>query len=498
GRLLIFGTNFGSTQGSGQVLISGFSAIATTWTNTEIHAYVPEASAIGSVPVQVITSAGAGNSVMLNVTLRQADGRVLWRFQIDSTFGGEFEAVAPDGTVYVTDLFRLYALSSDGGLLWVAVNAGRRRPISLGADGTIYTAGNLLKALNPDGTLKWELPNQDPGLDLRAGPNVGPDGNIYAVQNSLLGGGLGVFSLDPDGNLLWANEGQEGTGGTASSNSDIVFGTDRLFMGLTGTNNTPILWSFGLDGNPLWNGGNNDLSLGSRNFPKLDPSGRVIVGWGQTAIQAITPDGGVDWLSFHPDGINLPLMPGIDSNGVIYTGPFSSLMLWAINPDGSTRWTVPASSGLLDALNVPPDGSIILAGGSGGFGQPGRVRAYDTANGVLLWQVDLLSEGGVNQHVNSQQPTFTPDSQTAYFTSVFSGNTGISYVYAIRTGDEIVPIPGDINGDGMADMNDVPVFAAVLVGTDTDPNHVVASDLNGDGAPDGQDTQPFVGALLGG
>ena len=29
-------------------------------------------------------------------------------------------------------------------------------------------------------------------------------------------------------------------------------------------------------------------------------------------------------------------------------------------------------------------------------------RAYDTADGALLWQVDLLAEGGINQFVNSQ------------------------------------------------------------------------------------------------
>ncbi len=50
------------------------------------------------------------------------------------------------------------------------------------------------------------------------------------------------------------------------------------------------------------------------------------------------------------------------------------------------------------------DGSIILAGGSDAFGQPGWARAYDAADGTLLWQVDLLAEGGINQFVNSQQP----------------------------------------------------------------------------------------------
>jgi hypothetical protein len=50
GRLIIFGSSFGSAQGTGQVRIDGVDAIATTWMDTEIHAYVPEAAALGDVP----------------------------------------------------------------------------------------------------------------------------------------------------------------------------------------------------------------------------------------------------------------------------------------------------------------------------------------------------------------------------------------------------------------------------------------------------------------
>ena len=378
----------------------------------------------------------------------QGTERVRWRFQMDSRFGGSFVTVAPNGTIYASDLSKLYALSPDGDLLWVASAAGGRRPISIGADGTIYTAGNLIKAFNPDGTLKWHFPNPSPGNPLLAGPNVGPDGNIYAIHDTIGGkGNLGTFSLDSDGNLRWTNEQYSGSFG--GSNSTIVFGEDRFFAGLINNAGTlPTLRSFSFDGDLLWYSGPQDLDLFTGTFPKLDPSGRVIVGWGQTAIQAITPDGGVDWRSFHPEGINLPLMPGIDANGVIYTAGWLGLRLWAINPDGSTRWTVPASSGILDALNVPPDGSIIRAGGIDTFGQPGWVRAYDTADGAFLWQLDLPTEAGIEQYVCSQQPTFTPDSQTAYVTTCFLGNVN-SYVYAIDLSLDL-----DSDGDGIPDIKD--------------------------------------------
>ena len=103
----------------------------------------------------------------------------------------------------------------------------------------------------------------------------------------------------------------------------------------------PVLNAFDFDGDQLWSGVHSDRDLHTQTFPKLDPSGRVIARWAQTGMMAITPDGDVDWIAFHPQGINLALMPGIDAEGVIYTGPYSFLLMWAINPDGSTRWTVP-------------------------------------------------------------------------------------------------------------------------------------------------------------
>ncbi len=57
-------------------------------------------------------------------------------------------------------------------------------------------------------------------------------------------------------------------------------------------------------------------------------------------------------------------------------------------------------------------------------------------------------------------------------------------------------LTGDINRDGVVDMDDVPVFVAVLAGVDTDPNHVAASDMNNDGGADGLDVRPFVAAMI--
>ncbi len=72
------------------------------------------------------------------------------------------------------------------------------------------------------------------------------------------------------------------------------------------------------------------------------------------------------------------------------------------------------------------------------------------------------------------------------------GSTGI---YSFQA----VPVPsvvGDINGDGVADLNDIAPFVSVLLGTSTNPDHVLRADLNGDAFANGGDTQPFVVAIL--
>lgn len=114
GRLIIAGSGFGASQGSSQVLIGGLDAIETQWTDTEIHTYVPEQTALGSVPVQVVTSSGSSNSSTCSVTLRQPNGRVQWSFQTDNYRPLQFVARGPDGTVYVSDWVGLYALSRGG------------------------------------------------------------------------------------------------------------------------------------------------------------------------------------------------------------------------------------------------------------------------------------------------------------------------------------------------------------------------------------------------
>ena len=124
GFLEIFGSGLGS---SGEVLIDGFSAITTSWTDQRVVAYVPESAGPGLVTVQVVNDNGASNTKDLEVRMRPFGGRQLWRLRMDAVYSFVRPAVGPDGTIYAVDVYdRLYAVSPDGALLWLVEDAGSK------------------------------------------------------------------------------------------------------------------------------------------------------------------------------------------------------------------------------------------------------------------------------------------------------------------------------------------------------------------------------------
>jgi hypothetical protein len=57
-------------------------------------------------------------------------------------------------------------------------------------------------------------------------------------------------------------------------------------------------------------------------------------------------------------------------------------------------------------------------------------------------------------------------------------------------------VAGDINGDGLLNMNDVGPFASASIGTPMSPEHMERADVNGDGATNASDIQTFIDAMM--
>jgi hypothetical protein len=454
GRLVIKGQGLGSAQGLGSVLIDGSRAIVTRWADEKIHAYVPESASFGTVDVRVVASSGASNVLDLDVTPRSPardNHRVLWTFQTDAYSLGRRVDTGPDGTLYTSDFGGLYALSPEGALLWFTPGVGGGRPVTFGADGTIYTGASLVTALDPDGSIKWQFDNPRPGLDLAAGPNVGPDGNIYAAQDTDSDpNALGVFALDPTGNLLWST-GMEYPmiSLRGPSYTDIVFDSDRMYITIyRRLSRPPTIRTYDYDGDLLWYTGDMQIPVGGP--PELHPNGNLIMNWAQTGIQALSRDGDQLWIADHPVDGQLLLSPDIGSDGTIYVADWSGPDWWALNGNGNTLWLGPQPQyDMIMGFAITPDNNQLILAGSDTFGVPGFVRGYDAnGSGEFLWQIDLPDVNGLNQHAGSMG-TFSTDSRITYFATSFAGDSDIGFVYAVDTALWL-----DCDDDGVLDIDD--------------------------------------------
>jgi hypothetical protein len=419
GRLRIFGANFGEEVNGGQVLIDGVPAIISRWEGNSINAYVPESAGPGPVTVQVITGLGGSNEMTLDVTLRQADGRLQWRFQADGLYALARPVVGPDGTIYAVDVYgSLYALSPDGGLKFIVPGAGGKG-VDVGSDGTIYTGDeNQVMAVNPDGSVKWVF-EQEPRAFILLGPNVGPDGNIYGVASS----GIGVFSLTPNGDLRWTYP--EPYDRPITDYQELKFGYNGDTLQMYHHANDRFR-AFTADGELAWEYG---PFAGSGN-PEVGPDQTIY----NQAIQRYDPDGNIINSFTPPTGSGATAPHVAAATGNVYHVT-SLATLRSLTPDLTQRWE--RFTGLILSNPYPdPTDQVVVMSGAENFGMSGYMLGMDTSNGAELWRVPFPGENGL-MHVGGSNPRFTADGSTVYMNTLFGGAAGgdeFWYLYAVDTG----------------------------------------------------------------
>ena len=424
GRLKIIGTNFGNTQGAGSVRINGATAPVSDWSETLITAYVPDASTVGAGSVEVVTTAGTSNSQAFNVTTRPpANGRIKWRFQVDAGSMYGRPAVAADGTVYAVDtLGHLYAVSSEGGIKWIfRRDTYANQGASVGADNTVYyAAGNELYAVNPNGTLKWNIVNTDGG-GVIAGPNVGPDGNIYAVFSNTVTTGLSAITVSPAGQILDNDPNYFEGEGSSLGVREIVFGAPGQYYFVL--NNLTVARSgfnfFALGGNYLFSRGQ------FYGQPAVAPDGTIYAINAQVAkVSQINPTSG-SVIRNLPNG---NAAPDVGSDGNVYVT--ENAKIFSFNAAGEARWNF-QSFGTLGKPVVSPNNDVV-AENTYEYAKSGTIQGINAANGLLAWQVNFPAENGGYVR-GSNRPRFSNDGATVYYgTNVNDYAEDVySYLYAI-------------------------------------------------------------------
>jgi hypothetical protein len=369
--------------------------------------------------------------------------RVKWRFKLDGDYSLHTPGVGPDGTIYVSlPNGKLYAIAPNGTQRWIfqaGLGGGVDGPVSVGPDGTIYVAGMVpdpngsgntgaIFALTPAGAQKWVFKNT--GHLIIAGPNVGPDGNIYAVADF---GGIGLFSLTPLGQLRFNVPGFSEHGPLGQA---IVFGSGQLYFAFdgSGTGVQPSLFAYSLNGQFRFRA--SGTANGAQ--PVVGPNGNVVVQTFPTniglSLAAFTPAGAKAW-SFYKFPGNTEENPDVGPDNVAYTVRNLS-SLFAINPDGTERWRY-VDPGIMFQPRIRPQNDFLFMGGRIDYGQPGFFLAVGT-NGVPLWRVDLPDEPGFppyGQLVPFTRPVFSPDRNTGYVVTDVAGDGASAkpycFLYAI-------------------------------------------------------------------
>ena len=162
--------------------------------------------------------------------------------------------------------------------------------------------------------------------------------------------------------------------------------------------------------------------------PIIDSDGIIYLGGGYGGLPwyifAIYANGSLSW-RYKTDGLILGSSPAIDENGTIYIGSWDC-KLYAINPNGTNKWTVGTGGSISSSPAIADDGTIYI-------GNLGNHICAINPNGTMKWQY-------TTGYKVTSDPAIGEDG------TVYIGS-GDSYLYAMypngtlrwrfNTGDEI-------------------------------------------------------------
>lgn len=429
GLIRIRGANFGAP---GVVEIGGRPAPIANWSSTLIECFVPRHMRPGFVDVKLVTGSAARMRPIRYPIARRPSltGRQLWRVKIPDQYVITRPALGPDGSVYAIGNFgRLYSIDANGHLNWVVTPPGGAFgcvDILPGGD-IVCGSGYGVSRISPQGQVRWSaaLPSQ-----LLAGPNVGPDGNIYVVDNTRWSTAVnGVTIFSPSGSILW-NGGQYYRDGLGIPSMEIRFGGGNAYFwsdgGGAGQPASPGLTAIALGGGLAWR---HSDAVGIQ--PSATADGGVALS-GTTYVKGLTATGTVAW------SYNLNLIGAQPKQEVIAAGNGETYLLTTNTKLNS--WTASGAlrfsntlGGIVSQLVARPDSLGVALQRQSNFGQPNEVVAFDR-NGVQQWAEALPIDNGTAIGVYNRM-VYGPSGANLYFGTVGPYTAQFEahcYIYALR------------------------------------------------------------------
>jgi parallel beta-helix repeat protein len=254
------------------------------------------------------------------------DGTLKWKFLIGNRISSS-PSISSEGTIYVSSFEYLYAINSNGTLKWKSeeITPNYFSP-AIDNNGIIYvvTYGGFC-AFYPNGFLKWKSNESNWGS-----PAISTNGIVYI--NGMDSKGTYLRAINPDGTLkwkflIWNEPGDVGAYTYPTIADDGTIYTHIYFY----KEEKSYIYAINPNGTQKWKFQTIDFTA---NSVSIGPDKTIYVGSGNI-LYAINPNGTQKW-NFTKI-VSLETSPSIGSDGTIYVGSYDH-HLYAINPDGTLKW----------------------------------------------------------------------------------------------------------------------------------------------------------------
>jgi hypothetical protein len=349
--------------------------------------------------------------------------------------------------------------------------------VVVGPDGTIYGSSynpSILRAIKPDGTLKWQWPagfaetinhlavvdntlyavvsitestlyafNATTGsvvwtypfhFDSYSNPTIGADGTIYIA--SQLGdyhpggdhdGGY-LYAIHPNGTLKWIWN--SGTPNCGIETSAAIGPTGDIYI------QHNCLGLVALDSNGLlkWSRGGGQLGQ-PFNSPSIGPDGTIYIGSSDYTFRALNPNGSEKW-QVAVDNWMYDSSSAISADGsTIYRGDNAGV-IYAFDSRGFVKWKFDSGWGIMRPPTLSANGIVYFTqslDSSAATNDKAYLYALRASDGALVWKYELGESGGT--------PVLGPDGTLYVTREQPSGDWFVDNLYAFRCADGTCAIP---------------------------------------------------------